>query len=342
MNYITVTKLNIEDCLKKYDVLICRIRPSRVKAKQWAVLEVSAVLAPMGAVFITNTPIGDVRGLVGFFVPKNSDALLCGLLNNLGYCYKFYKLSFNTTEVQAPSDLKSINPFYWKGRPFIPVHFFTIDEEAFEAQSISSRLFAVYSHDKTIKYIKGYRGDGSETGRRALPLEDARLMANLASLAEISRLLDPFAGGGSIIHAAKCINPNLYLISADIDSAIEPGLKMYASEHHTCDARVLELGAPVDAIVTEVPFSVDYNGIIGEALSHLLKYLSEDGRLVLMCHQEQYDKIAPLISVSNKLYPIFHKDINRKGTPITVSYWTKDRVFYESSKAFITTLRGFI
>jgi len=339
MRYITATKLNIDDFINNYDVLICQIRPSRIKAKQWAVLEIATVLASLDAIFITNTPIGDVQGLIGFFVPKGSDDVLYELLGNLGYCHKFYKLDFGGAEGQIPLDLKSINPYFWKGRPFIPIHFFNINEEVFEAQSLSNRPFAVYSNDLSVKHIKGYRGDGTETGRRALPLEDARLMANLASLAAIKRLLDPFAGGGSIIYAAKCANPNLHLISADIDSTIEPGLKMYATEHHTCDARVLELGNPVDAIVTEVPFSMDCIGIITEALGHLIQYLSEKGQLIMMCHQEQFLALTEALA---GLFPIFHKDINRKGTPITTSYWAKDATFYESSKEFITALRRFI
>jgi len=334
IKYTTVTKLNIDDYTRQYDVLICQVRPSRIKAKQWAALEISTVLAPLGAIFITNTPIGDIQGLIAFFVPKGVD--ICPLFDNVGYSYKFYKLIFEDMQAYKPADLKSINPYYWKGRPFVPTCYHITDEEAFEAQSVANRPFAVYQQDMTIKYIKGYRGDGSEAGRRALPQEDARLMANLASPLSITSLLDPFAGGGGIIHAAKCANRTLHLISADIDPTVEPGLKMYATVHHTCDARDLKLDTPVDAIVTEVPFSMAYVDIVNDALGHLTQFLTNQGRLVLMCHQDQFPRI------NTGLYPIYHREINRKGTPITISYWTKDKSFHEASREYIATLKEFI
>jgi len=337
MNHTAATKLNIKDYIAKYDVLICQTRPSRIKAKQWAALEAATVLAPLGAIFITNTPIGDVQGLIAFFIPKDNDAVLRKLLNNLGYSHKFYKLDFNAAQGQPAADIKSINPYFWKGQPFVPIHFFSIDEAEFEAQSIANREFAVYRPDKTVKYIKGYRGDGSETGRRALPLEDARLMANLASPVDINKLLDPFAGGGGIICAAKRVNPSLHLISADIDSTIEPGLKMYATEHHTRDARFLRLDSQVDAIVTEVPFGMAQVEMISQALDNLLQYLT--GRLVLMCHQDQFSKLGKALT---GLFPIYHNQVNRKGTPIVISYWTKDHSLFESTKEYISALRGFI
>jgi len=342
MKYITVTKLEINDYISQYDVLVCQVRPSRVKAKQWAVLEISLVLASLDAVFITNTPVGDIQGLIAFLVPKGQDSVLRELLSNVGYCYRFYKLDF-ALKCQAPTDgLRSINPFIWKGLPFIPVDFYTIDGETFEAHSIMSRPFAVYQQDMTVKYIKGYRGDGSDTGRRALPVEDARLMANLASPLTIKRLLDPFAGGGGIIHAAKIVNEKLHLVSADIDYVVEPGLKMYASEHHTCDARELALSAHVDAIVTEVPFSLTYTDIINNALGHVVQYLSDTGRLVLMCHRDQFLAICREVGPFSGIFPVYYREIDRKGTPIIISFWTKDEEFYEATKGYVAALRAFI
>ena len=339
MKYITVTKLNRQDYLHAHDVLVCRIRPSRVKAKQWAVLEMSTLLSPLDAIFITNTPIGDAQGVIAYFVPKGADDNLKGLLNNCGYCHEFFKLDFTLKERPASVGIQSINPYTWKGMKFILVDFFAINKEDFESQSVTNRLFAVYQENLTVKYVKGYRGDGTDAGRRALPLEDARLMVNLVSPANISRLLDPFAGGGGIIHAAKCINATLHLISVDIDRTVEPGLKMYAHEHHTCDARDLKLGAPVDAIVTEVPFSPAYTGIIIEALQHLGQYLADDGRLVIMCHTDQFPALSGALQ---GLYPIFYRDIDRKGTATTISYWTKSREFYEAMQEYIMALREIV
>ena len=336
MKYITVKKYNIEDYLHAYDVLVCQIRQSRVKAKQWAALEMSTLLEPLGAIFITNSPIGDAQGLISYLVPKGAGDVLKEALNNCGYCHEFFMLDFTLKKQPASVGIQSINPYVWKGKKFVLTDFFTVDKETFESQSIMNRIFAVYQQDFTVKYVKGYRGDGSDAGRRALPLEDARLMVNLVSPKNIYRLLDPFAGGGGIIHAAKTIDGSLHLTSADIDRIVEPGLKMYAHEHYTCDARELELEIPVDAIVTEVPFSAAYTGIIVEALGHLTQYLTEDGRLVVMSHTDQFLMLG---SSMPELYPIFYKDIDRKGTPTTISYWTKSQEFYESMQDYILALR---
>ena len=336
MKYITVTKLNLEDYLHAYDVLVCQIRQSRIKAKQWAALEMSTLLSPLDAIFITNSPIGDAKGIISYFVPKGAEDALKGALKNCGYCQEFFMLDFTLKKPTASVGIQSINPYIWKGKRFALTDFYAIDKDAFESQSIMNRLFAVYQQDFTVKYVKGYRGDGSDAGRRALPLEDARLMVNLVSPKDIYRLLDPFAGGGGILLAAKHVDESLYLTSADIDRVVEPGLKMYAHEHHTCDARELVIDGQVDAIVTEVPFSTAYTDIIIDALDNVIQYLADDGRLVLMCHMDQFLMIGGALP---ELYPIFYKDIDRKGTPITISYWTKSREFYESMQGYVVVLR---
>ena len=339
MKYILITKLESAEYVKKYDILVCQLRQSRIKAKQWGILEMSAILQPLDAIFIVNTPLGDAQGVISFFVPKGQDDTLRQLISNAGYFNQFFKLDFTDNEPNEIRHIHSINPYIWKGLPFNTREFHTIDKSDFDAQSVMNRLFAIYQQDFTVKYVKGYRGDGSDAGRRALPLEDSRLMVNLVSPKSISRFLDPFAGGGGIIHTAKCANPALHLVSADVDRIVEPGLKMYADEHHTVDARELKLDTKVDAIVTEVPFSITYMNILTEALRHLTQFLTDKGQLVIMCHKDQFLMIG---SALTGLYPIFYKEIDRKGTPITISYWTKDPVLFEEYQDFIQVVRGII
>ena len=339
MKYILITKLESAEYVKKYDILVCQLRQSRIKAKQWGILEMSVILQPLDPIFIINTPLGDAQGVISFFVPKNQDDNLRQLIDNAGYCNQFFKLDFDHAEESEIRHIYSINPYIWKGLPFNTREFYTIDKSDFDAQSVMNRLFAIYQQDFTVKYVKGYRGDGSDTGRRALPLEDARLMVNLVSPKSITRFLDPFAGGGGIIHTARRANPAMHLISADIDRTVEPGLKMYANEHHTIDASKLTLATPVDAIVTEVPFSITYMYIIQEALRHLTQLLTDKGQLIIMCHKDQFLMIGSALA---GLYPIFYKEIDRKGTPITISYWTKDKELYDSHQDFIQVIRGIV
>ena len=52
------------------------------------------------------------------------------------------------------------------------------DKQIYKKHSADNRKFIIRQNNKD-KVVYGYRGDGSEMGRRALPVEDARCMVNL-------------------------------------------------------------------------------------------------------------------------------------------------------------------
>lgn len=339
MKYIKISKLNADEYINNYDILVCLLRPSRNKAIQLAILEMSIVLSVFDGIFIFNGPLGDVRGLISFFVKRGSEDKLQTLIKSVGYCNKFYKLDFSLKNNNKTDDILSINKYFWKGHEFNVIRFYLETEDEYKDQSIMNRLFAVYQSDNTIKYIKGYRGDGSEAGRRGLPLEDARLMVNLVDPYSIKSILDPFAGSGGIIYSARHIRSSLYLISADIDKIIEPGLKIYSDAHYTRDARKLDIKEGiVDAIVTEIPFSPNYTKIVIQALYNLTQYLSENGKVLFMCHIDQFSKIKNALR-SMGFYLLIHKEVNRKGTSVFISLWSKNREFYESSQEYFQVLK---
>ena len=342
MKYVKVSKSEIDKYVDKYDLLVCRIRTSRKKAKRLAVFELSTVLSQVGGIFVFNGPLGDVSGLVSFFVPKTLDGELVSILKTVGYCDKYYKLDFTLEKPGATNEIKSVNEYFWKGRRFNVIPFYIECKKQYQKQSVNNRMFAIYQEDGTVKHVKGYRGDGSEAGRRGLPLEDAKLMVNLVKPMSIRTLMDPFAGGGGILHAAKLINPSLYLISADIDKLLEPGLSMYADKDYSCNARKVDLGdKKVDPVVTEIPFSENYTPVAIEAFYNLLPNLSDNGKLLVMCHAGQTNHIKKNMEKSN-LFLIVDKKVNRKGTPVNILLWSKCKKFYENNLGYFKMLRTVI
>lgn len=330
MKYVKITKQNIEKHIQNYDLLVCRLRSSRNKAKHLAILEMATVLEPVDGIFIFNGPLGDVRGLISFFVKPGSDSGLIERLKTVGYCNRFYKLDFTLQHPDVTDEIKSINKYRWKGYEFNVVRFFHQCKIKYQEQSVSNREFAIYQGGNSIKYVTGYRGDGSEAGRRGLPIEDTRMMVNLACPHSINSLLDQFAGSGGIIYTAKTIRQSLFTISADIDRVVEPGLKMYSDLHYTCDARQINLKSNmVDAVVAEIPFSPRYTQIAIDAFLHILPSISQHGKLVCMCHTNQTEPIKQ--ALKHQLYLLLDADINRKGTPVSLLVWSKD---YEHYKAF--------
>lgn len=317
----SVTGDNIEQYLNRYEVLVCSLRPSRIKAKQLAVVELFFVLARFGGIFIVNGPLGNVKGLVAFFVDRKARASLPDILKTVGYCDKYYLLDFSPQSASTLSDIAGANKQVWKGMPFSARLFYEQDREVYESHSSHRREFHIYTDDGLVKKVKGYRGDGTDTGKRALPVEDARLMVNLADPHQAKVLMDPFAGSGGILHAARYINPSLVLISSDCDLILEPGLQAYADRHYPMDARAVELdGAEIDALVTEVPFSANATNEVAQAFIHLSRFLKKNARVIFMCAGHQYNRLKQCLETM-AFHCFIAKPVNRKGTDVVVSVW---------------------
>ena len=188
--YVVVTGGNIKSYIKHYTVIVASIRPSRSRAVQLAAWELFFLLAPIKGLFIANGPLGEIGGKISFFVHNSYLTGLKDILKNAGYTKNFYSLEFN------PHGLQGKQEFVWKGEKFIVNSFFTQDKDLFEKSAPHNREFYILGADGTDEKVIGYRGDGSEKGRRGLSVEDSRLMINLTSPQEGDVLLDPFAGAG--------------------------------------------------------------------------------------------------------------------------------------------------
>lgn len=333
-HYVSVTGENIRRYLQDYDVLVCSVRPSRSKAKELAAAELFFALNHIGCIYILNGPMGNIKGLISFFIRKTDKGELKEILKNIGYCNKFSVLDFSSCSGYVPDKRNQT----WKGMEFdvLPLH--EQSENTYEAQSSHNREFSILAGDGTIKSVRGYRGDGSITGRRALPVEDARLMVNLAVSSDTRVLMDAFAGSGGILYQARYIAPSLFLISSDIDPDLEPGLQEYADRHYSMDARRVKIkDMKIDAIVTEAPFSKGETETVAQVLSNLCSCLNENGRVVLMCSAGQFGRLKSRMEAMN-LYCLMDEQVDRKGTQVVVSVWHKSRKSYEEFKDLISAI----
>lgn len=321
---VSITGENIDDYIKDHLVLLFSLRKSRIKAKKLAIMEAYFALYPVGGIFIKNGPLGNLRGVFSFLIPKAKLAKTLSILPTIGYCNKFYLLDFKTNTPDNRSDLKNINvkDLVWKGRAFSISNLFFQDIQIYKKHSAENRKFIIRQNNKD-KVVYGYRGDGSEMGRRALPVEDARCMVNLAIPARSEKLLDPFAGAGGIVFAAKYISNDIDVYSVDVDPVVAPGLEFYGSRHSTADSTKTRFPeAYFDSLVTEVPFSRNATRDIIKTVRNLKDSLKKDGRLVIMSSLDQAAVLKREIGDVG-FYPYIIQKVNRKGTDVAIMGWIK-------------------
>ena len=218
--YVEIHRKNIKELVLNNNVICCRLRNSRIKSKQLAIMEMLLMNYDLGLRFIKNGPLGDVKGLVSFLILKDKMEVLEERLNRIGYFNEFYLLNFDAEICENKSNIETINPLVWKGLNFSIETIYKQDEKVYELQSPHNRTFKIVSYNGEEKVLNAYRGIGTDMGRRALPVEDARCLVNLSIPFSENKVLEPFAGGGGIIYMYKYINPNVKITSIEIDQTI--------------------------------------------------------------------------------------------------------------------------
>jgi len=340
MEFFTeITKSNIDDYLYEYKVVLCKIRGSRIKAKQIAVLEMVFLQFDNEILFLKNGPLGDIKGIISFLCPIKNLVSFKERIKFSGYCYTFYLLDFDNFTQKSIPGLNSINPMVWKGKKFSVTVFFNMDNKIFTDQSPNNRVFKIIDDNNAIKDIRGYRGDGSDMGKRALPVEDARCMVNLSQPWKNKRMIDPFAGAGGIIYQFKYIVPEGIMTSIDIDPILKPGLESYGSTHYVMnsgDAAFQENS--FDSVITEVPFSENAEADIIKALKKIDACISKNGVYIIMCNQDQSEFIQQTME-ELKNFKLFSSEIDRKGTDVEIQIWHKNSILLDEMKNFISVLK---
>ena len=301
------TNDTVEQLIDKYDFVACKLRNSRIKSMDLAIREVLFSFRDFLPIYLTNGPLSDVKGQFVIIIPKDKN-LDIDSFNSIGYCNEFYNIDFNKK-----------GDFVWKKHRFSLKKLLIQDENDYINEGSDKRPFKIKTKNGEIKDLIGYRGDGSETGRRALPVEDCRVLINLSMPEKNKVVLDPFAGGGGIVYQAK--KQGLTVFSNDIDETVAPGLESYGSKHTIGDARDLCFETPIDCIATEVPFSANVTDVVCESLKNVSSYLNENGMATIMCADYQADKIKQAMK-SAKMKLCSENDIDRKGTSVKILNFT--------------------
>jgi len=336
--YADVTKLNIDDYLYEYEVVLCKIRNSRIKAKQVAILEMIFLQFDNEILFIKNGPLGDIKGIISFLCPKNNLTSFQERLKYSGYCYTFYLLDFENFTNKNVIGLDSVNPMIWKGKKFSASMLFKQDQKVYTEQSSHNRDFKIVSNNE-VKKVQGYRGDGSDMGKRALPVEDARCMVNLSQPWKNKKMIDPFAGAGGIVFQFKYIVSSGIMTSIDIDPVLKPGLESYGSTHFVMNAADASFPEnSFDSVITEVPFSDNASTEIINGIKKINTFLSKDGVYIIMCKKEQAEFIQKTME-ELKNFLLFSHEVDRKGVDVEIEVWYKDSVLLEEMKEFISVLK---
>jgi hypothetical protein len=332
--FIQMEKNELGGYLAEYQIIACRVRNSRLGAKRVAVMELFMALLPVGGIFLTNGPLYDVKGFIAFMFKKAYLETAREILNKTGYCDVFYLIDLENAGKEDDNGITGSR--VWKGRAFNVSKWLEQSREVYNAHSPHNRPFKLaFGHGE--HNVKGYRGDGSLLGRRALPVEDSRCLVNLAAPAQMLYMVDPFAGAGGITHSARFINPALYITTVDIDPSLAPGLAMYGDEHHVNDAAKVAFLRQYDAIVTELPFAEEAGTSLFAVLCHVCGYLKPEGRMVVMCSSLQYEQVLHFFH-ARKLLVYCANKINRKGTDAAIIAATFDKTFYEQISPLVNRL----
>ncbi|MBN1468103.1 MAG: hypothetical protein JW924_05205 [Fusobacteriaceae bacterium] len=304
-------------------ILLFYLRNSRIKAKRAAIMEVYLVLKDYGGVFMFNGVLNHVKGIFSFRVPSYNLNAIHRVVQNFGYVRGIYEADFKTSISQNNTNLNLNSELIWKKNKFSLNVFYEFNPTEFRLRAPDKRKFKILDWNGNVKEVSGYRGDGTDISKRALPAEDARLLLNLSAPKRNERLLDPFVGGGGIIYEARDSGYSLDLYSSDIDPILKPGLEMLGSKHVT--SNIIDLNFDdefFDIICTETPFSGNANKEIILGLSNLYRILNRNGRLVMMCSELQ-EKIISKKTNELGIHKYFSMLINRKGTSVYIMAFKK-------------------
>jgi hypothetical protein len=203
----------------------------------------------------------------------------------------------------------------WRNAPYRLEQIFKLDRESESEREPDKREFAIIKAG-AIEKVRGYRGSGGDSTRRALPVCDARLLINLSIGASSGILLDPCAGGGSIVSEAKRMG--ICAISADIDPFVRHGLQRIGLGHSVADVCHLPFSsAKIDAIATEPPFHKGTEPILQGLVTEAQRVLRIGGRAALLVAAWQSEVVRQAFGQAG-LREVLCEPLDRRGTECVV------------------------
>ena len=310
------------------NILIFRIKTSRLKARNLALEEVKSFLSDIDNVeVVIGGPLSSEKGVIAVYLPKTFDI---DLLDN-----EFQKLGYiEQVDLMVPAQRESKNTIKWKGAFYNLDTIYEEDKEAIRNQAPDKRRFLLPDPNGNLRYVNGYRGDGTETGKRALPVEDCKFMLNLSKIKAGQKVLDPFAGGGGIVFAA--VQAGLDVYSSDIDPKMQYGLKDFGAKHSVADIRKLPFETNFfDSVVTEAPFDKNVTTNVATGLAEMQRVIKPNGYIVLMVADYQVEEIRQkALSLGLEIY--VDQALDRKGTPVHI-FGLKKKNFNQNEMLRILT-----
>lgn len=299
-------------------ILIFRIKTSRLKARNLALEEVKSFLSDVDNVeVVVGGPLSTEKGVIAAYLPKNFDVdILEPDFSRLGYIQQ--------VDLMVQESRESKNTIKWKGFFYSLETIYEENKEEVRNQAPDKRRFLLPDPTGVLRYVNGYRGDGTETGKRALPVEDCKFMLNLSKIKRGQKVLDPFAGAGGIVFAA--VNAGLDVYSSDIDPKMQYGLRDFGSKHFVSDVQHLPFDNNFfDSIVTEAPFDKNVTNNVAEGLAEMQRVVKKSGYIVLMVADHQVEQIRQkAVSLGLDIY--VDQPLDRKGTAVHIFGFKKKQL----------------
>ena len=297
-------------------LLVCHLRPARLRARTVAVAEICALLEDLGVAAERGGPLAEQRGVFWVSLPDAALVTARARLPRLGYTVAVDLLvPLAQADAGAPGSAQLVR---WHGRDCQLVRLYEEDEDALRERAVDRRVFLLDTPEG-VRPTRGYRGSSAPLSRRGLPVADARLLVNLAGGTGDGFLLEAFAGAGGVV--IETLTAGWRCLSVDRDPRLRHGLAALSQRHLIADARRLPLaGQSVAAIATEPPYEPAADDAVCETLSELRRVLQRGGRLVLLCVERQAEPLRRRAAELG-LQPFLDAPIDRKGLTVVVLGW---------------------
>ena len=257
---------------------------------------------------LAGGPLATEPGVYWLEVSETELDCVAEVASRLGY----------TTSIHVPRQARS--GIRWRRRTWKLETVWEADAEAFRADAPDRRPFTLIGDDGSLRRVVGYRGSGADGQRRALPVEDARMLANLAGRGA-GCILDPFAGGGGVVWAAR--SAGLPIACCDIDQRLRVGLADVSRLCCIADVRHLPfLAGAFAAVATEPPYDEASTAVVVSSIAELHRVVVSGGRILLLPATRQASLIrdaAERLGWASTLDEV----VDRKGTAVVVQRWVR-------------------
>lgn len=300
---------------------IVHLRAARRRAREAAVVEALRLLEELGATAPPGGPLSEQGGVFWIELPDGAADTARERLPRLGYTVAVDALVPMGERVSARGERGAV--VRWRGGAYRVERIHAEDADAAREAAPDRRVFLLPNETGAVRAVRGYRGDGGETSRRALPLCDCRLLVNLTLPAGSGWLLDPFAGAGGIVREGVAAGAKV--ASVDIDPILRHGLPALGAHHLVADAARLPFRSHTfDAVATEPPYHPEAQGVVTGGLREIARVLKPGGRVALLCAAAQAEPLRRA-AASLGLCPFLDLAIDRKGLGVVALAWRCER-----------------